>query len=131
MSAQANIDVLLDTASSLVDQTANEVGVDENRPESSGRRAPNRMDVQRLLELEVPVIVTLAQRTMSMAEIMKLSLGAIVEFDIPADSELTLMINNKPLGSGTAVKVGENFGLRITRVVSQRQKVAALGGSAT
>ena len=143
MSTQADIDALLADASALVEETADALGVGEDRPafapltspappkpgEAASR--PAQMELRRLLRLEVPVIVTLAERTMSVAEVMKLSLGAILEFEVSADSELALMINNKRLGAGTAVKVGENFGLRITRVVGAQEKVKALGGAGT
>jgi flagellar motor switch protein FliN/FliY len=88
---------------------------------------PAREDPQRILYLEVPVIVRLAERTMPLSEIVSLSTGAIIEFEKPADSELDLMINNKCIGRGQAVKVGENFGLRVTAVGSIRDRVRALG----
>ncbi len=53
--------------------------------------------------------------------------SAIVEFDKPSDSELELLINNKCIGLGQAVKVGENFGLRITRIGSLHDRITALG----
>ena len=33
-----------------------------------------------------------------------------------ADEDLEVMVNNKPIGAGLAVKVGENFGVRVTYV---------------
>ena len=35
--------------------------------------------------------------------------------------------NNIPVGRGTAMKVGENFGVRITEIGTPEQRVAALG----
>jgi flagellar motor switch protein FliN/FliY len=89
--------------------------------------APAHPDAQRILCLEVPVIVRLAERTMPLSEIVGLSTGAIIEFDKPADSQLDLMINNKCVGQGQAVKVGENFGLRVTNVGSVRDRIKAMG----
>ena len=51
---------------------------------------------------------------MTMAEVLGLVPGAILELPRSADSELELLVNNKVLGCGTAVKVGENFGIRVT-----------------
>ena len=64
---------------------------------------------------------------MALADITSLTTGAIVEFEKPSDSELDLMINNKCIGHGQAVKVGENFGLRITQIGSLRDRITALG----
>lgn len=93
--------------------------------ESCGRR---RDYPERILRLEVPVIVRLAERTMPLSEILSLSTGAIIEFDKSFDSELDLMINNKCVGHGRTVKVAENFGLKVTRLSSVRQRIEAMAG---
>lgn len=90
---------------------------------------PPPPDVTRVLNLEVPVIVSLAERTMPLSEIVAISTGAIIEFDKPADSELELLINNKCIGAGQAVKVGENFGLRVSRVGTLQDRIKAMGKS--
>jgi flagellar motor switch protein FliN/FliY len=95
------------------------------RRESMTDTAP---EFQRLLVIEVPVIVLLGQRRMNVGEVMRLAVGAIVEFSKSADEELDLLINNKPIGKGTAVKVGENFGIKITNIGSVRDVIMKLGG---
>ncbi len=69
-----------------------------------------------ILNLEVPVIVRLGERTMTLRDVMALVPGSIIEIPKLADDELDLLINNERVGVGTAVKVGENFGLRLTAV---------------
>lgn len=83
-------------------------------------------EIQTILKLRVPVIVRVGQRKVPLDEILALGPGTILELERPAEEELDLMVNNKPIGSGTAVKVGENFGIRITDIGSQRQRVEAL-----
>lgn len=73
------------------------------------------------------MIVKLAECKMPLARVVGLNTGAIIEFEKPADAPLDLMINNKCIGVGQAVKVGENFGLRITQVGTLREKIKALG----
>jgi flagellar motor switch protein FliN len=87
-------------------------------------------ELQRILKLEVPVIVKLAERKLNLSEVMRLGVGAIIEFTKSNDEPLQLLINNKPIGVGEAVKVGENFGLRITQVGDIKQIIQSLGGEA-
>ena len=82
----------------------------------------------RVLSLEVPVIVQLAERTMPLRDIIELSTGAIIEFEKSFDSELDLMINNQCVGHGQAVKVDENFGLRVDRLGTLRERIEAIAG---
>lgn len=83
-------------------------------------------DVSTILKLRVPVIVQIGCRRMSLDDVLALGPGAILELNKPADEELTLQVNNKPVGVGKAVKVGENFGIRIEKVGSARQRIEAM-----
>jgi flagellar motor switch protein FliN/FliY len=85
-------------------------------------------ELQRILRLQVPVIVKLAERKLAMAEVLRLGVGAIIEFSKASDEPLELLINNKPIGLGEAVKVGENFGLRITQVGDVKSVIRSMGG---
>ena len=95
------------------------------------RKSPAQPDSQtemkRILRLEVPVIVKLAERKLPLSEVLRLGVGSIIEFVKSNDEPLQMMINNKTIAIGEAVKVGENFGLRIKQIGTQKQLVAALG----
>lgn len=84
-------------------------------------------DVQAILKLRVPVIVRLAHRQMPLNEVMNLGPGALVELPKPHDEPLDLMVNNKLVGHGTAVKVGEHFGLKVSVVGDATERIRALG----
>lgn len=86
-------------------------------------------DVKSILSLEVPVVVVLAERTLTVGEVLGLRPGSILEVTKTAEEDLALRINNRDVGAGTAVKVGENFGLRIASIGSQETRVEALGSA--
>lgn len=83
-------------------------------------------EVDTILRLSVPVIVEIGQRTLNLQTVLALGPGAILELNKPADAALELLINNKPVATGYAVKVGENFGLRVESVGSPKERVEAL-----
>jgi flagellar motor switch protein FliN/FliY len=80
------------------------------------------------MKLQVPVIVKLAERRLPVAEVLRLGVGSIIEFAKRNEEPLQLMVNNRAIAVGEAVKVGENFGLRVQQVGDPRSIVAALGG---
>jgi flagellar motor switch protein FliN/FliY len=140
---QDEIDALLAEAGALIDDVGDSAPTPRSEPpavsaapimpgprpgRSPALAATEHEDPSRILNLEVPVIVQLAERTMPMADIMNLTTGAIIEFEKSADDDLDLMINNKCIGRGNAVKVGENFGLRINTIGSVRSRIKAMGG---
>ncbi len=85
-------------------------------------------DFKTILNLTVPLIVQIGHRKLPLSEILALSPGSILELAKSADEELDLQVNNKNVGTGSAVKVGENFGIRITDINSARDRAQALVG---
>jgi flagellar motor switch protein FliN/FliY len=85
--------------------------------------------LQRILEVEVPVIVEVGRRQMKLHDIIRLIPGSIVELPKSADEDLELLVNNKPIGAGEAVKVGESFGIRIHYVGDLKDRIRAMGES--
>ncbi len=88
---------------------------------------PDVPEIQRILRLEVPIIVRLAEKMMKVSEILDMNPGMIIEFDKTVDEPLDLMINNKCIGEGQTVKVGENFGLKVTKIIPLGQIIQAMG----
>lgn len=84
-------------------------------------------DLDLIRKLEVPIIVQLGRKTVPLAEVMALIPGAIIELPKRANDELELMVNNRAIGTGVAVKVGENFGLQIEFVGDVRTRIEAMG----
>jgi len=84
-------------------------------------------ELQRILHMQVPVIVKLAERKLTLSEVMRLGPGAIIEFLKSNDEPLELLINNKAIGLGDAVKVGENFGLKINQIGDVKEVIRSLG----
>ena len=108
---------------------ATEAGIANTAGTPDAEGGPNSPDVRRLLAIEVPVIVQLGMRRMTVGEVMRFAVGAIIEFSKSAEEELELLANNKPVGKGHAVKVGENFGIKLTRIGPVKETIRKLGAA--
>ena len=75
--------------------------------------------------LEVPIIVQLGERSVTVREVTDWAPGMILELPKRVEQELTLCVSNKPVGQGTAVKVGENFGIQITFIGDLKTRLNA------
>lgn len=134
MTAPSEIDALLAETESLVDATQRQLGGADDAPSQTEPQRPKapastgNAELDRVLRLKVPVIVMLAQRTMALRDVLRLTTGSILEFDKPAGADFNLMINNKCIGTGKTVKIGENFGLSITSIASPQTRIAAMAG---
>ena len=85
-------------------------------------------DLQSILKIEVPVIVLIAEHSLTVNEVRTLAPGAILELPKTTEDDLEIHINNQPVGCGRAVKVGEHFGVRVSYVGNLRQRIKALSG---
>jgi len=83
--------------------------------------------IESILILEVPVIVQIAERTMAMDEVVSIVPGAIIELPKAANEDLEILVNNKPVGTGIAVKVGKNYGIRVSYIGDLEQRITAMG----
>jgi len=131
---QNEIEALLAQAEQLRAEAEAEVATAEAappppppRPQRPAPRAGGNTELRRILRVRVPVIVRLAARTMPISAIRRLSTGSIVEFDKSVEHDLDLYIRNHRIGHGHAVKVGENFGLRISEIGTQAERIRSMG----
>ncbi len=121
---QDEIEALLAQANGMADETAGGGAATMEAPPMTVSVSP---EVARLLRIKVPVIVQLAARRMYISTVRKLSLGMILEFHKPIDEPLDLLISNRPIGRGDAVKVGEHFGLRVTAIRNPAARIKSMG----
>lgn len=79
-----------------------------------------------LLGLELPVIVLLAEKTMTLEEILALRKDSVIEFDKLSNAPLDLYVNNRRLGSGNAIKLEDRFGLHVGEIDSAEETLRKL-----
>jgi flagellar motor switch protein FliN/FliY len=71
-----------------------------------------------LRDVEMEVTVEIGRTRMSGADLLALTPGTVVELDRAAGSPADLMVNGTLLARGEIVVVDEDFGIRITEIVS-------------
>ncbi len=85
-----------------------------------------KTDLQSILALEVPLVVVLGERTINMQDVVNWVPGSIFELSKSAEDDLEIWINDRPVGLGAAVKIGENFGIRVTFIGDLKQRLLAM-----
>lgn len=77
---------------------------------------------QSLLNVPVPLMVTLAHKRENIEEIIDLGPGSILTFNQPCDGPLTIEVAGQTVAFGEAVKVGEKFGVRVKEMILPGEK---------
>lgn len=71
---------------------------------------------RRLLPIPVPVVVQIASKKIDLAQLRAFSPGMLLTFNKSCESLLDVFVANRLYCRGEAVKVGENFGVKIHEV---------------
>ncbi|MBN2292362.1 MAG: FliM/FliN family flagellar motor switch protein [Pirellulales bacterium] len=79
-----------------------------------------------LLKIEVPVIVTLAEKRQPLGKVVELCPGSIIHFEKSCEEMLDLDVGGHHVATGEAVKIGDKFGLRITSMVLPDERFEAV-----
>ena len=85
---------------------------------------PGPADLARVHDVPVDLAVEIGRTRMTIGETLTLGPGAIVALNRLAGEPVDLLVNGKPIARGEVVVIDEEFGLRITEVVSQAQRLA-------
>jgi flagellar motor switch protein FliN len=79
-----------------------------------------------LLDIPLQVTVELGRTKRSVKEILELSSGSIIELDKLAGEPVDILVNNRLVAQGEVVVIDENFGVRVTDIVSQKDRLKNL-----
>ena len=76
-----------------------------------------------LMDIPLEVTVELGRTTREVREILEMSGGSIIELDKLAGEPVDILVNNRHIAKGEVVVIDENFGVRITDILSQTERM--------
>ena len=76
-----------------------------------------------LLDIPLQVTVELGRTKRSVKEILEMSSGSIIELDKLAGEPVDILVNNRHIAKGEVVVIDENFGVRITDILSRSERL--------
>lgn len=79
-----------------------------------------------LLDIPLQVTVELGRTRRSVKEILEVSAGSIIELDKLAGEPVDILVNNRLIAKGEVVVIDENFGVRVTDIISQSDRIKKL-----
>ena len=79
-----------------------------------------------LLDIPLQVTVELGRTKRIVKDILELSHGSILELDKLAGEPVDILINSKLIAKGEVVVIDENFGVRVTDILSAAERLSKL-----
>ncbi|HPR90743.1 MAG TPA: flagellar motor switch protein FliN, partial [Synergistaceae bacterium] len=77
-------------------------------------------------DIPVRVTVELGRTRKNIADILNMTPGSVIELDKMAGEPVDVLVNSKLIAKGEVVVIDENFGVRITEIVTSAGRVHSL-----
>lgn len=84
-------------------------------------------NIEMLMDVTLPVSIVLGKTRMAISDILALGQGSVVELNKLAGEPVDVLVNNKAVARGEVVVIDENFGVRITQLLTAEERLRLLG----
>lgn len=95
--------------------------------ESLGGGEEGNANLGMILDLPLEVTVRLGKTRILIRDLLRLDKNSVLELSQGADDPLDIVVNDKVLARGEVVVLDERLGIRITDIVSRKERVETLG----
>ena len=85
---------------------------------------PRNLDL--IMDIPLRVTVELGRAKMVVHDLLNLGQGSVIELTKLAGEPMEVLVNDKLVARGEAVVVNEKFGVRLTDIISPRERVEQL-----
>ncbi|WP_459478724.1 flagellar motor switch phosphatase FliY [Clostridium saccharoperbutylacetonicum] len=95
-------------------------------PLAPQNNVPPIKNIDLILDVPLDISVVLGRTKKSIQDILNLGTGSLIELDKLAEEPVEILVNGKQIALGEVVVVDENFGIRITSIVSSVERIKKL-----
>lgn len=85
-----------------------------------------KQDINLILDIPIDLSVELGRTKMAIKDLLNLTQGSVIALDGLAGEPLDILINGYLIAQGEIVVVGDNYGVRITDIITPSERVRRL-----
>ncbi len=117
---QAELDELVADAAQMApaQQAANSV-----IPVTEGLETEGGPDLSVIMDIPVKISMEVGSTDITIRNLLQLNQGSVIELDRLAGESLDVMVNGTLIAHGEVVVVNEKFGIRLTDIISQAERI--------
>ena len=91
-----------------------------------GMNAGEQGNISLIMDVFMEMTVELGRTKKQIRDILGMGEGTIIELDKLAGEPVDILVNHKPIAKGEVVVIDENFGVRVTEILSPLERVSDL-----
>lgn len=105
---------------------ASNIELDELQDTSSPMSADEASRLDSILDIPVTISMEVGHSKINIRNLLQLNQGSVVELDRVAGEPLDVLVNGTLIAHGEVVVVNDKFGIRLTDVISQTERIKKL-----
>ena len=108
------------------DAEAEPVELDELEETDAPITGDEKRKLDAILDIPVTISMEVGRSHISIRNLLQLNQGSVVELDRVAGEALDVLVNGTLIAHGEVVVVNDKFGIRLTDVISQTERIKKL-----
>ncbi|NMS24882.1 flagellar motor switch protein FliN, partial [Vibrio parahaemolyticus] len=100
--------------------------LEELKDTSSPISEDERRKLDTIMDIPVTISMEVGRSQISIRNLLQLNQGSVVELDRLAGESLDVLVNGTLIAHGEVVVVNDKFGIRLTDVISQTERIKKL-----
>ncbi|KGK09611.1 flagellar motor switch protein FliN [Vibrio navarrensis] len=100
--------------------------LEELKDTSNPITADERRKLDTIMDIPVTISMEVGRSQISIRNLLQLNQGSVVELDRLAGESLDVLVNGTLIAHGEVVVVNDKFGIRLTDVISQTERIKKL-----
>jgi flagellar motor switch protein FliN len=108
------------------DGGAEAVELEELRDEKADITVDEKRKLDTILDIPVTISMEVGRAKISIRNLLQLNQGSVVELERVAGEPLDVLVNGTLIAHGEVVVVNDKFGIRLTDVISQIERIKKL-----
>ncbi|HAW93115.1 MULTISPECIES: flagellar motor switch protein FliN [unclassified Arsukibacterium] len=105
---------------------AKAVDLEELKDEKSNITVDEQRKLDTILDIPVTISMEVGRAKISIRNLLQLNQGSVVELERVAGEPLDVLVNGTLIAHGEVVVVNDKFGIRLTDVISQIERIKKL-----
>lgn len=105
---------------------AEKVELEELQEDEPPISADEKRKLDAILDIPVTISMEVGRSHISIRNLLQLNQGSVVELDRVAGESLDVLVNGTLIAHGEVVVVNDKFGIRLTDVISQIERIKKL-----
>ena len=108
------------------EEEAQTVDLDELQEDDAPITGEEKRKLDAILDIPVTIAMEVGRSHISIRNLLQLNQGSVVELDRVAGEALDVLVNGTLIAHGEVVVVNDKFGIRLTDVISQVERIKKL-----